>query len=153
MYKSIKLSRCAVLAAGLLLSGLAGAAENTSIPFASMSGSIRDWQADGNQALYVQGIHKEWYRATLWTPCFDLPFAIAIGFKSDAMNRIDQFSSVIVEHERCQFKTFEKSGPPPPREKPKKAGDKDEKVKDGDEKVEATGIPTTHFSGNNLTRI
>ncbi len=126
MGKYIRLTRQLVLAGGLLACGLAAAKDHVAIHFAN-HGSIRDWQPDDKNALFVQDNHKQWYRATFWTPCFDLPFAIGIGFVTGTMDELDEYSSVIVGGERCMFKTFEKSDPPPVPEKRKKAQSKDDK--------------------------
>ena len=115
----------------LMLSGKVAAAEeqheHASIHFVNYHG-IRDWQADGQNSLFVQDNRKQWYRATFWTPCFDLPFAVGIGFMPGSMDELDEWSSVVVRGERCMFKTFEKSGPPPPPEKRSKAPAKDDKA-------------------------
>ena len=108
--------------------------EHVSIPFASLH-NIRDWQADGNQVLYVQTMHRDWFKITLWSPCFELPFAIGISFVTDIMGSLDEFGSILVRDERCWFQTFEKSEAPPPRDKDKKkAQGKDDKAGDGVDK-------------------
>lgn len=144
MFSLSKNPRFMLLVVGLLWSGLASAAEQATIYFANHAGSIRDWQSDSQNELFVQDIHRQWYRATFWAPCWGLPFAIAVGFRTGTMDRIDQYSSVIVEGERCTFRTFEKSDPPPPSEKHNKKqakGDKEpEKVPEaGDSSDAASG--------------
>ena len=58
-------------------------------------------------------MNKDWYRITLWAPCNELPFAIGIAFVTDSLGSLDKYSSILVGGERCYFRTFEKSGPPP----------------------------------------
>ncbi|MEI7950033.1 MAG: DUF6491 family protein [Gammaproteobacteria bacterium] len=141
MVKFINSSRRLLMAAGLLLSTLAAAAEPATIHFAN-HGSIRDWQSEDKNELFVQDVHKQWYRATFWAPCFGLPFAIGIGFVTGTMDALDQFSSVIVDGERCMFRTFEKSDAPPPHEKRKKAKDaQNQSSKQPDNNAPATEQP------------
>ncbi len=133
MYKFIQTTHGLVLAAVLLMSGMVSAAEEASIPFMGF-GSIRDWQAEGDTALLVQDIRRNWYRATFWQPCRELPFAIRIGFVTDNFDRLDKFSSIRVDGERCWFKAFEKSAAPLP--KPKK--DKGKAAKPAEPDAKAT---------------
>jgi hypothetical protein len=87
-----------------------------SIPFVS-HGGIRDWRAIDRDTLYVQDIHRHWYRAELMGPCHDLPFTEAIGFDARGTDRFDKFSSVIVRGQRCAVQSFVASGPPPKKER------------------------------------
>jgi hypothetical protein len=87
-----------------------------SIPFVGM-GSIRDWRADGSNALYVQGIGNRWYHATLMGPCNDLPFANTIGFDVRGTNQLDRFGTVVLRHQRCPITSLVESGPPPKKAK------------------------------------
>src|SRR3546814_187220 len=43
------------------------------IPFVN-SGSIRDWSADGREAIYIQDVHGQWYHAKRMSSCTDLQF-------------------------------------------------------------------------------
>ena len=99
-----------LLALGALVT--AGAAERTSIPFAAI-GNIRNWHATSRDELYVQATNRDWYRATFRAPCHALPFAVGIAFVTESNGQLDRFSSILVDDERCWFKTFERSGPPP----------------------------------------
>jgi hypothetical protein len=94
------------------LAGTLGAAERSSIPFADI-GNIRNWHAASAEDLYIQAMNRDWYRVTFWSPCQALPFAVGIAFVTEANGQLDSFSSILVDGERCWFKTFEPSGPPP----------------------------------------
>ena len=76
-------------------------------------GGIRNWQADGSDALFIESVHGDWYRATFWAPCVDLPFAIAIAFVTEPNGNLERFSSILVDGERCSFRTFEHATEPP----------------------------------------
>jgi hypothetical protein len=106
------LSLCAATA--LTAAGASAAAQRTSIPFADI-GNIRDWQAMSAEELYVQAMNRNWYRASFWAPCHSLPFAVGIAFVTEPNGQLDSFSSILVDGERCWFKTFERSEAPPPQ--------------------------------------
>jgi hypothetical protein len=93
-----------------------------SIPFVNM-GSIENWTADGDSALYIQDLHRKWYHATLMGPCTDLPFVDAIGIETRGVDTLDHFGTIIVRHRRCAIQSFVASGPPPKKAKPHKKAD------------------------------
>jgi len=37
-------------------------------------GGLRDWRAEGSDALLIQAADGTWYRATFYGPCFGLQF-------------------------------------------------------------------------------
>lgn len=123
--------RLTAIPALLLLAGAAAAADKSSgpelkaaeasIPFADMRHSIRDWQADGTQGLWIQDMRRNWYYAKLLGPCFGLDFATTIGFKiGPGTGSLDKFSAIVVpEYDRCQFTSLTQSQPPPPKNKDK----------------------------------
>ena len=83
-----------------------------SIPFADLRGQIRNWRAQGRDALLVQGAGGQWYRAEFMSPCTGLPFSEPIGFVLDGTRRVDRFGSIIVRSagsmtEECRFKSFQ----------------------------------------------
>lgn len=110
------------------LAGGAGATvtsepEEARIPFAS---NVRDFRADGTDGIYIQDIHRNWYRGTFMSPCLDLPFANAIGFDDRGTGGLDKWGTIYVRGDRCTLRTFVKSGRPPkklhkPKAKPGKA--------------------------------
>lgn len=91
-------------------------AEQASIPFVNLRSSIRDWEADGQDGLWVQDGRRDWYYAKLLSPCIGLDFATRIAFITPG-GRVDRFSSIIVEDERdrCVFNSFTRSAEPPPK--------------------------------------
>lgn len=118
----------ALLAAACSTTGAGGPSHNatglgtdeTSIPFARMDSSIHDWQADGQNGLWVQDGRRDWYYATLLGPCYGLDWANAIGIEPRG-SQLDKFGYVLVprERSRCQFTSFRRSDPPPPKGKKK----------------------------------
>jgi hypothetical protein len=108
-FRSVAIVACAGAAA--LFAAALGAVQPASIPFAAI-GNIRDWHADSAEELYVQAMNRDWYRATFWAPCQALPFAVGIAFVTEPNGGLDRFSSILVDGERCWFRTFEQSDPP-----------------------------------------
>lgn len=127
MIKNLALSLAAVL---LPLSAAAAANEpaeearalgvESSIVFPSDS-SIRNWQADRERGIWIQGRGDAWYYGTFAGLCRDLDFAQAIGFETRGAGRLDKFSAIIVRGERCQLSSFVTSAPPPSKEERKAA--------------------------------
>ena len=90
-------------------------ARQASISFVNRGG-IRDWEADGRDTLYIQDRSRQWYKATLMSPSFELPFAWAIGFDTGPIDRLDNFSTVIVDGQRYPIDSLVKvDGPPAKR--------------------------------------
>jgi hypothetical protein len=97
-----------------------GAAQaEAAIPFVN-HGGVRDWQAVGDDKIYIQASSGKWYLATLATSSPDLAFATAIGFETKGIDRLDRFGSVVVAGTRYPLASLVESAPPPP--KPKKQG-------------------------------
>ena len=125
--KNLALSLAAVL---LPLSAAAAANEpatetralgiESSIVFPGDS-SIRNWQADRERGIWIQGRGDAWYYGTFAGLCRDLDFAQAIGFETRGAGRLDKFSAIIVRGERCQLSSFVTSAAPPSKEERKAA--------------------------------
>ena len=94
---------------------IADAPKEPEIPFANLGG-IRDWRADGDRALYVQGRNRQWYHAELMAPCTDLPFTERIGFVVEPNGDFDRWSSILVRGQQCVLTSFAESGPPPEKD-------------------------------------
>jgi hypothetical protein len=112
MRNAIRALGLTIAALAIAVAGGASAEKPTRIPFADI-GNIRDWRAGGANELYIQSMDRDWYKTTFLAPCAALPFATAIAFVTEPNGELNSFSSVLVEGERCWFKTFEKSNAPP----------------------------------------
>jgi hypothetical protein len=82
-----------------------------SIPFAN-HGGIRDWRADDNRSLWIEGRSGQWYYAEMFGPCFGLNFAERIGFVTAPYGSFDRWSSVIVDGQKCTIGSLRLSDPP-----------------------------------------
>ncbi len=81
------------------------------VHFADLGG-IRNWRADGNDAILIEGRRGQWYRATFFSPCPEVRFATTIAFVTDATGSLDKFSSIIARGDRCYFRDLERVAPP-----------------------------------------
>ena len=90
------------------------------IPFANSTG-IRNYQADGDNALWIEGQRGEWYRAELFGPCIGLDHAMKVGFVTRGTSTLDRFGQVLVDGSKCQIASLVTSAPPPAKAKKTKA--------------------------------
>lgn len=77
--------------------------------------TIRTFRAAGRDTVYIQDRARRWYRASVVGPCFELPFAQAIGVDTRGARTLDRFSALIVEGERCPLVSFVRVAGPPER--------------------------------------
>jgi hypothetical protein len=92
----------------------------TSIPFVSF-GNIYSFQADGDDAVYLQNRARQWYRATFNGPCNNMPFAVRIAVDTRyGGSQLDRTGRIYVDGEQCWIASLVKSDPPPKREKRKR---------------------------------
>ena len=125
-----------VLIASLMITGAADSAwaedkskaqaqkkEEASIGFINQRQSIKSWQADGMDGLWIEDARGQWYYATMFAPCEGLDFAFSLAFETKTTSSLDKFGSVVVpDVRRCAFSSLTKSDAPPEKEKkPKKA--------------------------------
>ena len=90
------------------------------IPFANSTG-IRNFQADGDNALWIEGQRGEWYRAELFGPCIGLDHSMKVGFITRGTHTLDRFGQVLVDGSKCQISSLVTSAPPPAKAKKAKA--------------------------------
>ena len=120
------MTKIVILAAAALLAGGASAAPagqpvpaeaEVSIPFVGFR-AIRTFDAVSDEVVYIQHRNRQWYRATVFGPCFGLRFAHTIGIYSrGGFSTLDRFSDLIVDGQRCKVASLVRSGPPPRPEK------------------------------------
>ncbi len=78
-------------------------------------GAIRNFEADGNDGLWLEDRQRRWYYAEIAGGCQELNFAQAIGFDTRGSPRFDRFSAIIVDGERCPISSLVTSQKPLPR--------------------------------------
>jgi len=89
--------------------------EEARIPFMNLRDAISTWQADGQLGLWIQDRRRQWYYATMFSPCDGLQFAVRLGFKTRSLNQFDRDTEIIVPDNpvRCALKSLRKADPPP----------------------------------------
>ena len=96
--------------------------ERASIPFI-MHGSVRTFQStpDGD-GIYIQNNQRDWYYVSFFNRCYDLPYAIRIGFSTFGNGTsLERGDTIIADRQRCRIDDIVHSGPPPKKvKKPKK---------------------------------
>jgi hypothetical protein len=93
------------------------------IPFAHFD-AIRNFEADGDDGIWLEDRQRRWYYATLLGPCTNLNFVQAIGYDTRGTTTFDKFSTIIVEGQRCAISSLVTADKPKPwreRMKAKKA--------------------------------
>ncbi|HMO77495.1 MAG TPA: DUF6491 family protein [Sphingopyxis sp.] len=124
------------LAAALLPLSVAAADEPAPRPLGVESGitfpsdaTIRNWRADGEDGIWIEGRRGEWFYGRFAGICRDLDFAQAIGVDTRGVSRLDKFATIVVRGERCPLVSFVTSAPPPTREEAKAAREAAKAVK------------------------
>jgi hypothetical protein len=98
----------------------AAPSDDVRIPFVARGGILR-MEPAGEEALYIQDRHRDWYRATLNGPCYGLTRTLRIGFDTRGSSNFDRFSTILVGDERCQIQSLVASGPPPSKRSARKS--------------------------------
>jgi hypothetical protein len=97
--------------------------EPASIPFIT-HGSVRTFQStpDGD-GIYIQNARRDWYYASFFSRCLDLPYAIRVGFDTFGGGpSLERGDTILADHQRCRIDQIVHSGPPPKKAKKPKAG-------------------------------
>lgn len=81
------------------------------IVFANHHG-IYTWDVLNDRTLMIQSPTRQWYKATLMSPCFEMPFVETMGFETNPDGSFDRFSAVRVRGQRCPLISFVESPPP-----------------------------------------
>lgn len=97
-------------------------------------GTVRNFEADGNDGVWIEDQRRDWYYARFVGFCPSLAFAQAIGIDTRGTSRLDKFGAIVVKGERCQFASFVTAEKPLPRKLRLKAA---EATKAAQEAVEA----------------
>jgi len=84
------------------------------IPFVGFN-SIRTFRPVSDEIVYVQDQRRNWYRATLVGPCFNIQSALRLGVDTRYGSTLDNSSSFIVDGQSCRIHSLVRSEAPPPR--------------------------------------
>ena len=82
------------------------------------SRNIWNWHVVDDQTLLIQSNSRKWYKAKLLGNCPGLRFVERVGFKSNADDSFDKFSSIQMRGgQRCQLISLTESDGPPKKTK------------------------------------
>ena len=73
---------------------------------------LRDFEPDGDRAVFVQDMRFRWYHLDLNRPCRALRFVDAIGVRSRFTYALDRNDDVVAGDERCTIARIVASNPP-----------------------------------------
>jgi hypothetical protein len=96
-------------------------APEAQIAFAN-HGGIYNWQVVDDRTVLIQSQNRKWYKATLLSSCFNLPFAERLGFESNSDGSFDKFSSIQVRNQKCPLISLVETTAPAKKVKAKKTG-------------------------------
>ena len=75
---------------------------------------MRNWLADGERGLWIQGGNSEWFYARFSAACRGLNSTNSLVFDTGSSGDIDRTTSVVLpEGGRCKLQTFTHSPGPP----------------------------------------
>lgn len=83
--------------------------------------TIKTWQADSEDGIWVQDQQRNWYYGSFYGPCRNLDFAMGVGIDNRGISRLDKYAAIRVGRERCQLASFVTSAPPPTKAEQKAA--------------------------------
>lgn len=75
-------------------------------------GAIRNFEANGNDGIWLEDRQRRWYYGELIGHCRDLNFAQRVGFDTGGASVFDKFSAIIVGGDRCQLSSLVTSEKP-----------------------------------------
>jgi hypothetical protein len=85
----------------------------TAIPFVRSQG-ILDWQAAGDDALFVRGYDGRWYHVRTMNRCPRLRDALTLGFVVSANDQLDRYGAILAQGMRCPIASVTYAAAPPP---------------------------------------
>jgi hypothetical protein len=114
MLKTLSMTFLALAAAGSATA--AEPSQETEIPYADRDGIV-EWEAAGDDVLYVHALTGGWYRIQTMGRCNRLRTATALGFQTSPMGQLDRHSSIIAGGHRCPIISVVRADGPPPKKK------------------------------------
>ncbi|HEY7811407.1 MAG TPA: DUF6491 family protein [Allosphingosinicella sp.] len=88
------------------------------IPYANRDG-IGEWRVAGDDGLYIRALTGGWYLVRTMGLCTGLKSAIGLGFEASFGGKLDRYSTIIAEGQRCPIQSVTRwEGDPPRRRSP-----------------------------------
>lgn len=108
---------------GILLLGFAAGcataapregSDETYIPYANGDGIV-EWQAAGDDTLYVHALTGGWYVVRTLGRCGRLRTAVSLGFQTSVEGELDRNSAILAQGQRCPVISVKRADGPPPK--------------------------------------
>ena len=93
-------------------------------------GTVRNFEADGDDGIWIEDQRRDWYYAKLTGFCPDLDFVQAIAIDTRGTSRLDRYGAIIVNGQRCAFTSFVTAEKPVPRKERLKLAKETKKAAD-----------------------
>jgi hypothetical protein len=75
---------------------------------------MRNWLADGERGMWIQGGNAAWFYARFSVPCHGLNSTNSLSFDTGSSGDIDRTTSVVLpQGGRCEMQSFAPSAGPP----------------------------------------
>jgi hypothetical protein len=116
MLKMLSVTVLALAAAGA--AAAPAPSEETEIPYADRDGIV-EWEAVGDDLLYIHALTGGWYRVRTLGRCNRLRTAHALGFVPSPMGQLDRHSAIIAGGQRCPIVSVVRAEGPPPKKQRK----------------------------------
>jgi len=85
--------------------------------------TIKTWEADGEDGIWIQSRQGDWYYGKFATICRNVDFALGIGIDNRGSAQLDRFATILVGRQRCPLISFVTSTPPPTKAEKKAAAE------------------------------
>lgn len=83
-------------------------------------GAIRNFEADGNDGIWIEDQQRRWYYGSFIGQCQGLNFSLGVGFDTGGASRFDRFSKIITRDDVCQLNSLVTSEKPLSRKERKR---------------------------------
>lgn len=90
--------------------------KQTVIPFVHSRG-VLDWQAAGDDSLYIRGYNGRWYYVRTSNRCPRLADALSLGFVVSANDQLDRYGAILAQGMRCPIASVTFAAAPPPEKR------------------------------------
>lgn len=104
------------LIAGCVTAVAEVSSDETEISYANRDGIV-DWEAAGDDLLYVHALTGGWYRIRTMGRCSGLKTAVSLGFEASSLGQLDRHSAVVADGRRCPIVSVVRAEGPPPRKR------------------------------------
>ncbi len=85
----------------------------------NLAHGLNNFEADGEEGIWLQDFRYRWYYATIRGPCQGLSRAIGLGYNTQGLTGLGRSSLIIVDGFPCELATVVTSARPPSKKERK----------------------------------